>query len=149
MSPDLQQVLLNDYADIVALAPRRNVLDAPDSPLMRPTIWCEDGWAPLLRELFEQLRAMGAVERGFRITQITQQLGALSFNWNQLWPDAQQLMNSTIERSLQVCEWCGAPGERRQRLPAPCCDVQTVCEVHAQGGFAVVAGVAEMRQGNQ
>ena len=149
MSPDRQLALLTDYADILELRPRRAVPDAPDSPLMRPTIWCEDGWAPLLREMLDQLRAMGAGERGFRITHIAQQLGALSFNWNQLWPEAQQLINRTIEQSLQVCEWCGAPGERRQRLPAPCCDVQTVCDAHAQGGFSVDAGAAEMRQCKQ
>ena len=66
-----------------------------------------DGWYELIDELCSKLEPLGA-----EALQVKEKFGSLSFYVS--GPnEAHKLSAKYGQKSLKICEWCGAPGEKR------------------------------------
>ena len=91
---------------------------------------CQDGWFQIIYDLSADIMAI-VKEEGIdvpEVTQVKEKLGALRFYpGNSRNENIHQLISQAEERSLQTCEFCGAPGRRR-----PGGWIRTLCDEHAK-----------------
>ena len=82
-----------------------------------PGIYCDDGWLPLISDLYEELVK---IDPNFRIAQVKEKLGGLRFYAN---PSTEcldqelfyQFLREAEVRSYQICELTGKPGTLMRR----------------------------------
>lgn len=82
---------------------------------------CGDGWYEIIDELCEKLEPYGVVA-----AQVKEKFGGLRFYLNAIpsekWDEIHALVNKAERKSLETCEYCGKPGERKGKMW-----VKTVC----------------------
>ncbi len=92
----------------------QNILDrfADNIPA---TIDCGYGWAELIRQCDN---ALFVADPNYTISQVKEKFGGLRFYFNPTDMNQYSKMSSIImeieEKSLEMCEECGAPGYRRR-----------------------------------
>lgn len=92
----------------------QNILDrfADDIPAL---IDCGYGWAELIKECDE---ALFSLDPNYTIAQIKAKFGGLRFYFNptdmKQYGKLSAIVMSIEEKSLTICEECGAPGYRRR-----------------------------------
>jgi hypothetical protein len=82
--------------------------------LMERGIECDNGWLPLLEDLF--LRMENIVKKqnliNFWVVQIKEKLGDLRVYCENASSEMDNLIREYEEKSLETCELCGKPGKR-------------------------------------
>jgi len=112
--------------------------DLPGTPLCLLTpISVGRGWLPLVRE------ALAVLPAGAEILQIKEKFGALRVLTNACSPDVRKALQPIEQRSLQVCEICGAAGHlwHDGEPGKPAGWLRTRCHVHAHTRILEVPGV--------
>jgi len=84
---------------------------------------CGDGWLPLVEEVYEHLPP------GMSVTQAFQKWGGLHFEYRPLTEEFEAYLETVENRSLEMCEQCGAAGSERIIDDW----VHTRCDLHAEG----------------
>lgn len=95
----------------------------PELPWGGRPVWasidCHAGWYPLLTDLDTDLRALWP---DYKVVQVKQKFGTLRFYIDTLTGasgEQQQAVRDRIHaaeaKSATICEWCGQPGQLRQR----------------------------------
>jgi hypothetical protein len=73
----------------------------------------EEGWYPLIKELIEDLIALGWNKQ---TCQVKEKFGGLRFYINEGTDEIHKRISKAEEDSYHVCEKCGEPGELRNDI---------------------------------
>ncbi len=113
MTQENEQKLFNRFD---FFHPERSIKDS----LMAFGFECGDGWFDLIWELCEDIEtalkndtANEAAEFPFQVVQVKEKYGGLRFYSNSGTDEIFALIDTAEEKSTEICEICGEPGEAR------------------------------------
>ena len=72
----------------------------------------EKGWRPLVEPILRRIGELNAGGAGIEVTQVKEKYGALRFYTGPAPAEIQEMIAAAEEKSVTVCERCGAPAER-------------------------------------
>jgi len=98
------------------------------SNLMAFGFECDDGWIPLLRELFDNIEQILADEPGlvFQVLQVKEKFGTLRVYYYGGNEEIEKLTDNACDKSEITCETCGEAGELRDKNYW----YRTLCDLH-------------------
>ena len=91
------------------------------------------GWHELIWKLCEDLEALDLPET-FAVVQIKEKFGGLRFYENQVTSESKKLIGDAEDKSMEICELCGKPGQLREQRPdgTRLSWIKTTCDEHWQ-----------------
>lgn len=115
MNKDKEKALLEEFGDWF-------ITNDPMRSLICFGLECGDGWEPILRDLFEEIRQIlyeeGVPQGDYEIVQIKEKFGSLRVYDAGVRTDAAaeriwDAISRAEDRSCKTCEFCGKPGRER------------------------------------
>lgn len=74
---------------------------------------CDDGWFPMLEELFEKIDKIAKPYKGFRINTVKEKFGGLRVYCFGSTDEIEDLIEEYAQKSYTICEVCGRKGRLR------------------------------------
>lgn len=71
---------------------------------------CGRGWYPLIEETLDKIEALLPEDSDFEILQVKEKWGMLEIYTNWSTDEIDDIITSAREKSIKICEACGAPG---------------------------------------